>query len=195
MYTISYFNVLIFLYIRDMNLVMLDTAKLHSKWFVCILITLYSQSVQFGLLQETILRPMLRHTYDSDGFIRVTRTSLSDVDHDLKPSARPNTSELGLFGHTAPSYIPHWAIFEHVLSYREDCSSSCLIDLTPHSYSAFTCPFVRWSRSCMTLRIFASVSFSTHTFLFVAAVGVKCITVSWLRWRFMTSQTHLTEYN
>ena len=31
MYTIGYFNVLIFFHIRDMNLVMLDTAKFHSE--------------------------------------------------------------------------------------------------------------------------------------------------------------------
>ena len=63
MCTISYFNVLIFLHIRDMNLVMLDTAKpnfpnsIQSDLCVlailqCILITLYSHSVQFSLLQE-----------------------------------------------------------------------------------------------------------------------------------------------
>ena len=34
-----------------------------------------------------ILRPNLRHTYDSDGFTRVTRTSLSDVYHHLKLKA------------------------------------------------------------------------------------------------------------
>ena len=30
---------------------------------------------------RTIVRPILRYTYDSDGFIRVTRTSLSYVYH------------------------------------------------------------------------------------------------------------------
>ena len=33
---------------------------------------------------RTILRPILRYTYDSDSFIRVTRTSLSYVHHHLK---------------------------------------------------------------------------------------------------------------
>ena len=33
---------------------------------------------------RTILPPILRHTYDSDGYIRVTRTSLSYVYHHLK---------------------------------------------------------------------------------------------------------------
>ena len=39
MYTVRYFNVLIFFACQRYKFVMLDTAKFHSECFVCILIT------------------------------------------------------------------------------------------------------------------------------------------------------------